>query len=95
MSTTNDDYKRLRAAISKGIVDGVMEIFCFMILGYFLMWLVLGVTGAFMDDTDASGWRRSGMDILTDAKTGLQYLAHGHSLTPRLGNDRKQLSGTP
>jgi hypothetical protein len=30
------------------------------------------------DDSDLDGWHRSGFTILTDHKTGLQYLSDGH-----------------
>ena len=29
------------------------------------------------DSTDASGWARSGLTVLTDAKTGVEYLSDG------------------
>jgi len=38
------------------------------------------------DDSD-NGWRRSGMKIHTDHKTGVQYFSVGGALTPRLNTN--------
>lgn len=44
------------------------------------------------DDSDLSGWRRSGLVIHTDYKTGLQYLrAPDGGLTPRLTVDGRHM----
>lgn len=45
------------------------------------------------DDTDISRFKRSGLSVYTDNKTGLQYLSHGMfgSLTPRLDESGKQI----
>lgn len=43
------------------------------------------------DDTDFGAWRRSGLQLFTDARTGCQYVARDGALTPRMGADGKQV----
>lgn len=55
-----------------------------------------GIAGPLLiapDSTDISRFDRSGLSILTDHKTGLQYLKSGFALTPRMGLDGKQMKG--
>jgi len=35
---------------------------------------IINLTGIWTDDCDRSAWHRCGMSVLTDAKTGRQYL---------------------
>ena len=42
-------------------------------------------------DSDKSKFLRSGFEIKTDYKTGLQYISDGGCLMPRLDRDGKQL----
>lgn len=42
------------------------------------------------NDSDALN-ERSGFTVMTDYKTGLQYLKSGNALTPRLDRDGKQI----
>jgi hypothetical protein len=52
----------------------------------------LNFLGIGIDDTDYSGWNRSGMVLHTDAKTGLQYLStKSGNLIPRLDLNGKQM----
>lgn len=48
--------------------------FFYILLAWMLLRILLGVG---VDDSDASKWERSGMKILTDHKTGIQYLSDG------------------
>jgi len=45
------------------------------------------------DDTDKSGWKRSGMQLYTDHKTGCQYLSGGlfGGITPRVDENGKHI----
>ena len=43
------------------------------------------------DDTDKSFFKRSGLSLYTDYKTGFQYLGNGRSLTPRLDAQGKHM----
>jgi len=45
------------------------------------------------DSTDGDWPNRSGMIVLTDQKTGCQYLSKGPSLIPRMGQDGKRHLG--
>jgi hypothetical protein len=45
-----------------------------------------------VDDTDKSTWKRSGLKLFTDYKTGIQYISDGKgSMTVRLGTDGKPM----
>lgn len=58
--------------------------------------LVRGFTGFDIDDSDKSGWKRSGARIVTDYKTGLQYFAaQGGGITPRLNPDGSHMQVKP
>lgn len=64
-----------------------MEIIVAFIFGYAFYKLVAFLFGGMgkKNTTDISRWKRSGMIVLTDHKTGLQYLkAVGGGITPRL-----------
>ena len=74
-----------------GIVDGFFIIVIFLLLGAGAQWVFNGVTGEGRDDSDKSSWNHSGVDVITDAKTGLEYLSHGSALTPRLDADGNQI----
>lgn len=44
------------------------------------------------DDTDQSWWQRSGVSVVTDARTGCQYLKSAFGgLTPRMGADGRHI----
>lgn len=47
------------------------------VVGYAVM-LAANTFNLRTDDSDLDGWHRSGFTILTDHKTGLQYLSDGH-----------------
>lgn len=59
------------------------------------IWVVSFIRNRFgfgMDATDLNARTRSGMVILTDYETGVQYLAtNDGGLTPRLGQDGKPI----
>ena len=45
-----------------------------------------------LDDTDASNWHRSGMEVHLDHRTGCHYLrGESGGLTPRLNRDGTQV----
>lgn len=52
----------------------------FWIIGFCLIGLVALLCNFFglgVDDSDSNGWNRSRLKILTDAKTGIEYLSDG------------------
>ena len=69
-----------------GFALGVLKVAGWLVVVCFLLsWLLLAL-GSGMDDTDSSRWNRSGVSVVTDHKTGLQYLrTPGGGITPRLG----------
>ena len=48
---------------------------------------LINTLGLFTDDSDKSGWKRSGFRVLTDHKTGVQYLCRYGAIQPRLNAD--------
>ena len=48
-----------------------------------------------VDATDIDAGHRSGMRILTDSETGLQYLSGMFWITPRMSADGKQMREIP
>jgi hypothetical protein len=60
----------------------LLRITCYAVL----TWSVLNSWDIGTDDSDVDGWHRSGMSVLTDHKTGLQYLSDGHGGMIRRGN---------
>jgi hypothetical protein len=69
--------------ISAGIFHGSWSFAVLLVVCGWIMWLGCAAIGL-KNDSDQSSWSHSGMDILTDAKTGCQYLSHDRGLTPRL-----------
>lgn len=47
--------------------------------------VLLNGLGFSIDDTDKDGFNRSGVSLITDYGTGLQYLYKGGALIPRIG----------
>ncbi len=82
--------KEVEKVIKRGVTDGILWAgFYFGVAGM----LAVSVFNYFTpyDDTDFNG-QRSGMEILTDCRTGLQYLSTREGgLTPRLNTDQTQI----
>ena len=76
--------------IRRAVTDGILYALLFLAVG---MWLSASLANWWTpyDDTDFNG-ERSGMEILTDCRTGLQYLSTREGgLTPRLDTDATQI----
>lgn len=76
--------------IRRGVTDGILYALLFLVIG---AWIATALANWWTpyDDTDFNG-DRSGMEILTDCRTGLQYLATREGgLTPRLDVDATQI----
>ncbi|MBK3737440.1 hypothetical protein GAY29_31235, partial [Azospirillum brasilense] len=72
-----DFERRISAAVVKAALIAALV---FGVLTSIRNGLSIGV-----DDSDMDGWRRSGVAVHTDHKTGLQYLAApGGGITPHL-----------
>ena len=69
---------------TRGIIRAIMQE-----LGKIIGWGILAhliffcLIGAFTDDTDKSGWKRSGVTLITDYGTGQQYLYRGGAIIKR------------
>jgi len=78
-------YFEIGRSFAKGVVSVVGEMVVVFVVFLFAMRLIMGLTGIGVDSTDKSKWQRSGVELITDAKTGLQYLkTAGGGITPRL-----------
>lgn len=63
-----------------------------LVVGLMLLWLVQGAFSLGVDDSDCDGWHRSGVAVVTDHRTGLQYLrSPDGGITPRLDATGKQI----
>jgi hypothetical protein len=84
---------RLGYAFAVGVLRAVGLWLCIPALVYYV---IIATFGLFTDDSDRSGWQRSGAGIITDYKTGLQYFAApGGGITPRLNQDGSHMRATP
>jgi len=53
------------------------------------VWILVNTLDGCTDDSDKSGWDRSGLRIYTDHKTGVQYVGNTFGgLHPRIYSDR-------
>jgi len=57
---------------------------CFFTIAFVL---VCGFFDVLVDNTDKDGFNRSGVMLITDYGTGLQYLYRGGALIPRLDSN--------
>ena len=89
-----DEMKEASKLISRSVIDGVLWAAFILGLSFFLSFFaVTTIQNALTeyDDTDFNG-SRSGLEILTDCRTGLQYLSTREGgLTPRLDADSTQI----
>lgn len=78
----DEELDKLVERIGKNLMEGALtaiawtalSIVCFAaVLTLLSNWTDWGV-----DDSDASSWNRSGFKVMTDHKTGIQYLSDGH-----------------
>lgn len=62
------------------------------VIGMIINFLIINLFGYGTDDSDLDKSHRSGVKVITDYKTGLQYLETSKGgITPRLNVDGKQL----
>jgi hypothetical protein len=73
----DDDKQREGYDLAKGACAYLSQI----VTVIFLIWLITNMirwaTGFGTDDSDLSGWTRSGFRVLVDYKTGIEYLSDG------------------
>lgn len=78
------DQQEMAQAIAAGVdatIRRAMNLILFVVAlvfaGVFMVNVARWAFWIGVDDTDASRWHRSGLRVLTDAKTGIQYLSDG------------------
>lgn len=75
----------------QGLKDWTRWLAHWLIIGLIVVWL-LSLLPIGRDSTDGAWPRRSGVVVVTDAKTGCQYLrTPGGGITPRVDADGNQL----
>ncbi len=75
-----------------GVIKAVFEVITMLIVIFGIITVILNTFSLKVDDTDFSGWKRSGLSLHTDAKTGLQYLSHRNgALIPRLDENGEHI----
>jgi len=85
------DESREARTIAQGVFYGLLYMLVLVTISMWMSGVFRGITGIGSDDCDKSAWHVCGANVITDAKTGLQYLSTGHGITPRLGRDGAQL----
>jgi hypothetical protein len=71
---------------------GVAQVIGLMLIGALALAVVINAFDLGTDDSDRNGWKRSGFDVRTDYKTGLQYLVSPKgSITPRLDGEGRHM----
>ncbi len=76
--------KRAIVDFAKWMTEGVMLFIGMLVLLAYGLRLVLNLAGIGVDDSDLNGLHRSGLQLHTDYKTGVQYLSNGRMLIPRV-----------
>lgn len=59
----------------RGAISAILDKVVLYIVIVMALTLLYNAFGWGTDDSDESGWKRSGMRIYTDYKTGIEYLA--------------------
>lgn len=71
------------------LANGACQYLSQVALVFFLIFLISNalrwMTGFGTDDSDLSGWKRSGFKVLVDHKTGIEYLSDGNGGLIRRG----------
>jgi len=71
------ELQELGQAIGRGIVKELAHYVLVFLAVSLVLKYVSGYFGWWTDDSDKSGFERSGLSIKTDHKTGVQYLSDG------------------
>lgn len=71
------DWKKVGEGLMDGFLNSAGKLVLLYLVIVFALWLFVGITSVSVDDSDVSSWKRSGFKIMTDARTGLQYLSDG------------------
>lgn len=60
--------------MAQGAARAIANILIVAVITVFVCRVIINSLSWFTDDTDKYGWKRSGMSLHTDYKTGIQYL---------------------
>ena len=69
----------------------IKRMFLWGIVVYFMLTTGINYLNIGVDDTDLNGQNRSGVTLITDHGTGMQYLYRGGALIPRVDRDGKHV----
>lgn len=75
---------------AKGAVLLIIQTFAVLFLTSIAITFAFQLLGFGIDNSDLSTWHRSGLRILTDAKTGIEYLSDGNGGLIRRGSREDQ-----
>ena len=64
--------------VARGAIRYITKIGCIYIAIILALSLLRTLFGFGIDDSDKDTWHRSGVTVITDYKTGIQYLSDGH-----------------
>ena len=81
----DEEYLKQAKIMAEEIAKALATRFMWIIFISVIISLILSNYISDTDSTDFSKSKRSGMEILIDAKTGIEYLSSKNGLTPRLG----------
>lgn len=74
--------------VYKAIKDDLSMLIILMIFIYFF----IGIFNISVDSTDKDGFNRSGVNLITDYGTGLQYLYRNGALIPRVDANGRHIN---
>jgi hypothetical protein len=78
--------------IYKGLVEFTKWLAMWYLIAMLFNYVAINLFGFGIDDSDKDKNHRSGVKVITDYKTGLQYLESGRGgITPRLDANGKQV----
>ncbi|HMN15825.1 MAG TPA: hypothetical protein PKD55_26200 [Bellilinea sp.] len=84
-----DDWKNIGEGLGWGLLTAIGKALLIWITISLSIKLASNAFSWWTDDTDASGWKRSGLKLHTDHKTGVQYLSDGKNLVVRVDAEGK------
>lgn len=84
---SREEVRCIGRDLAAGVMPTVTAWVLWIVFVTWVSYVALGLTGWSQDDSDRDAWHRSGLRILTDHKTGVQYLSRGGALTPRLDGE--------
>lgn len=72
---TEENARRIAREVLAGVIDICIALIIILFIGWFVVSGVRNLMGWGVDDCDQSAWTRCNMTVLTDYKTGVEYLS--------------------